>query len=246
MDCSPPGSSVHGILQARTLEWVAIPSSGGSTCIHISGASQVALMVKNPPANAGDVGSVPGWGRSLGEGRGHPLQYSCLENSMDRGAWRATVHRGLKKSDTTEALSTQHTHISPPSLASLPPHPNPTPLFHSSRGPSQPRDQTQVSRTTGRVLTIWAPPPRDPLPTPLGHHKALSWAPRATQQLPPALYFAHGGVYVPWPSGGALIHSTLHSQQAEPVTLSTGCPECWGPFRRWPWKARGLPWWLRR
>ena len=52
--------------------------------------SQVALVVKNPPANAGDVrdtGSVPGSGRSPGGGHGNPLQYSCLENSMDRGAW---------------------------------------------------------------------------------------------------------------------------------------------------------------
>ena len=62
-------------------------------------ASQVALVVKNPPANAGDVrhlGSIPGLGRSLGEGYGNPIQYSCLENSMDRGAWWATVH-GLKR-----------------------------------------------------------------------------------------------------------------------------------------------------
>ena len=52
-------------------------------------------MVKNLPANAGDVrdaGSIPGLGRSPGGGHGNPLQYSCLENSMDRGAWQATVH----------------------------------------------------------------------------------------------------------------------------------------------------------
>ena len=57
------------------------------------------LVVKNPPANAGDLrdaGSVPGLGRSPGEGRGNPLQYSCLENSMDRGAWWATVHSVVK------------------------------------------------------------------------------------------------------------------------------------------------------
>ena len=57
-------------------------------------------MVKNPPANAGDagdVGSVSGSGRSFGEG--NPLQYSCLEKSMDRGAWQATVH-GVTKSQT--------------------------------------------------------------------------------------------------------------------------------------------------
>ena len=49
-------------------------------------------MVKNLPANAGDAGSVPGWGRSPGEGNGNPLQYSCQENSMDRGVSWATVH----------------------------------------------------------------------------------------------------------------------------------------------------------
>ena len=49
-------------------------------------------MVENPPANAGDTGSIPGYGRSLGEGNSKLLQYSCLENPMDRGAWRATVH----------------------------------------------------------------------------------------------------------------------------------------------------------
>ena len=59
-------------------------------------------VVKNPPANAGgtrDIGSIPGSGRSPGGGHGNPLQYSCLENSMDRGAWRATVH-GVTKSQT--------------------------------------------------------------------------------------------------------------------------------------------------
>ena len=61
--------------------------------------SQVALVVKNPPANAGDIrdaGSIPGLGRSPGEENGNPLQYSCQVNPMDRGAWRATVHRAAK------------------------------------------------------------------------------------------------------------------------------------------------------
>ena len=49
-------------------------------------------MVKNLPANAEDLGSVPGLGRSPGGGNGNPLQYSCLENAMDRGAWQARVH----------------------------------------------------------------------------------------------------------------------------------------------------------
>ena len=50
------------------------------------------LVVKNLPANAGDAGLIPGSGRSPGEGIGNPLQYSCLENLMDRGAWQAIVH----------------------------------------------------------------------------------------------------------------------------------------------------------
>ena len=63
-------------------------------------------MVKNLPVNAGnarDMGSIPGLGRSPGVGNGNPLQYSCLENPMDRGAWWATVHS--KKLDTTEQLT---------------------------------------------------------------------------------------------------------------------------------------------
>ena len=62
-----------------------------------SRVSQVVLGVKNPPTSARDVGSVPGWGRSPGGGHGNPLQYSCLENPLDREAWWATVH-GVTKS----------------------------------------------------------------------------------------------------------------------------------------------------
>ena len=68
-------------------------------------ASQVVLVVKNPPANAGkdvrDADLVPESGSSPGEGNGNPLQYSCLDNLMDRRAWQATVHR-VTKSDMTE------------------------------------------------------------------------------------------------------------------------------------------------
>ena len=72
-------------------------------------------MVKNPPANAGgirDTGLMPGSGRSPGEGHGNPLQYSCLEKPMDRGAWQATVC-GVAGLDMTERLSMHactHTH----------------------------------------------------------------------------------------------------------------------------------------
>ena len=65
-------------------------------------------MVKNPPVNAGDLrdlGSIPGSGSSAREGNGNPVQYSCLENPMDRGAWRAAVHE-VTESDMTEQLST--------------------------------------------------------------------------------------------------------------------------------------------
>ena len=55
--------------------------------------------VKNPPANVGDTSSIPGLGRSLGEGNGNPLQCSCLENPMDRGACQASIH-GVAKSWT--------------------------------------------------------------------------------------------------------------------------------------------------
>ena len=56
-------------------------------------------MVKNPPPDAGDTDSIPGMGRSPGEGNGYTRQYSCLENPMDKGAWWATVH-GATKSQT--------------------------------------------------------------------------------------------------------------------------------------------------
>ena len=62
-------------------------------------------MVRNLPANAGDMrdmSSIPGWGRSHVRGHGNPVQYSCVENSMDRGAWQAMVHGGRKELNMTE------------------------------------------------------------------------------------------------------------------------------------------------
>ena len=72
------------------------------TVLLITRASQAALVVKNPPDNAGDirdVGLIPKLGRFPEEGNGNPLQYSCLENPMDRGGWQAIVH-GVAKSQT--------------------------------------------------------------------------------------------------------------------------------------------------
>ena len=91
-------AAVYGVAQRRTrLKRLSSSSSSSSSSFHR--ASQVALMVKNPPANAGDrrdAGSVSGLGRSLGERHGNPLQYSCLENPVDRGAWQAIVLRVAK------------------------------------------------------------------------------------------------------------------------------------------------------
>ena len=75
----------------EVIEWVGFP--GGS-------------VVKNPPANAGGVGSIPRLGRSPGEGNGKPLWCSCLENPMDRGTWWATVHRVAEESDTASTTTT--------------------------------------------------------------------------------------------------------------------------------------------
>ena len=73
------------------------------------GPEKVALVVKNPPINAGDLrdtDSFPESGRSPGVGHGNPLQYSCLENPMDRGAWWATAHRAAKSRTQLKQLST--------------------------------------------------------------------------------------------------------------------------------------------
>ena len=75
-------------------------------------------MVKNLPANAGDaedVGLIPGLQRSPGGRHGNPLQYSCLENPMDRGAWQATVLRVARELDTSSQLS-MHRNKEKPSL----------------------------------------------------------------------------------------------------------------------------------
>ena len=82
MDCSLPGSSIHGIFQARVLEWGAITFSDRLP-ISVFLGFPCGSAGKETPCNVGDLGSIPGLGRSPGEGKGYPLQYSSLENSMD-------------------------------------------------------------------------------------------------------------------------------------------------------------------
>ena len=84
----------------------------GACIVKIVMTVQMELVLKNTPVNAEavrDVCSLPGSGRSPGEGNGNPLLYSCLENLIDRGAWQATVHSVTKSRDMTEQLNT---HIS--------------------------------------------------------------------------------------------------------------------------------------
>ena len=84
-----------------------------SSIIQHLGASKVVLVVKNSFANAGDIrdlGSIPGWGRSLGGGPGSQLQYSYLESTVDKGAWQATVHGVTEKWTRLKWLS-MHAHI---------------------------------------------------------------------------------------------------------------------------------------
>ena len=96
--CVAPSASLSGCLSSRRGSFAWICS--------LSWASRVTLAVKKPLANVGDLkrhSLIPGSGRSRGGGNGNPLQYSCLENSMDRGAWWATADGVPKESDMTEA-----------------------------------------------------------------------------------------------------------------------------------------------
>ena len=104
IDCSLPGSFVHGISQAGILECIAISFSKIYhslniciyaciyVCIYVYMGFSGGSDAKESACNAGDLGSIPGLGRSPGEGNGTPLQYSCLENPMDRGDWWVAVH----------------------------------------------------------------------------------------------------------------------------------------------------------
>ena len=100
MDCSPPGFSVRGSLQARILEWVAISfSRGSSRSRDQTQVSLIAHTVKNPPTMQETPVRFLGQEDSPGGGNGNPLQYSCLETPIDRGAWWGMV-LGVTKSPT--------------------------------------------------------------------------------------------------------------------------------------------------
>ena len=123
----PPGDLPDPRIEPTSLKSPALAEKFFTTSIiwelleNTSFKKKAALVVKNPPASTGDgrdVGLIPGSGRSPGVGNGNPLQYSCLENSMDRGAWRATVHKSqrvvkinkfiLKKKKSWAQLSSHH------------------------------------------------------------------------------------------------------------------------------------------
>ena len=104
MDRGASWATVRGIAKSRT----RLSDLTKMTKIHIhihiririQGLSR-SLSSKESSCNAGDAGLIPGWGRSPGEGNGNPLQYSCLENPMDRGAWQALESIGSQGLDTT-------------------------------------------------------------------------------------------------------------------------------------------------
>ena len=104
--------SYQGRLLSNKKEWTVIHTATWvnlkTMMMRIQGtrASQVALVVRNLPAIAEDVGSIPGPGRSPGGGHDNPLQCSCLENPMDRGVWQATVHRVTRSQTWLKWLST--------------------------------------------------------------------------------------------------------------------------------------------
>ena len=154
------------------------------------------LVVKNPPASAGDIrGSTlnPGLGRSPGEGHGNPLQYSCLENPMDRGAWRAIVHGVTKSRTPLKWLSSIRKLFYIPHQRSLTPwwclnmflhleSSTPSPKLHSfqlchrlfiSNSPA-----AAAAKSLQSCLTLWDPidgsPPGSPIPGIL-QARTLEW-----------------------------------------------------------------------
>ena len=102
--CQRTGTKHH-----RQAHW-SRKDAGDRQCAII--ASQVTLVVENLPANARDMGSIPRLGRAPGKGNGNTLQYSCLENHMDRGSWWATIHELTKNQTSLSTCARTHTHTS--------------------------------------------------------------------------------------------------------------------------------------
>ena len=99
----------HSWMEKQIVVIIIEQSSAIERNTFLINTTQGALVIRNLPASAVDIrdtGSIPGSGRSLGEGNGNPLQHSCLENPMDRGAWRATVHGVAKSQMKLKRLST--------------------------------------------------------------------------------------------------------------------------------------------
>ena len=112
---------------------------------------------KNPPAKQETVGSIPGLGRCPREGNGYPLQYSCLENSMDRGAWLSTVH-GVAKSDMTVTHTHTHTHT----VGRAFPPPRPCPTWKQSRKQEAPDVLLEQLPTSPRDVCLLPEEERSP------------------------------------------------------------------------------------
>ena len=97
------GKATHSNILALRIPWTIANSQTRLSDFHFFGGFTSSSIGKESACNSGDLGSIHGLGRSSGEGNVNPLQYSCLENSMDRGAWWATIHGfGRKESDMTE------------------------------------------------------------------------------------------------------------------------------------------------
>ena len=149
----PFRSGVLELIRIRIIWMVCYNRFAGS---HLSVGFPGGTVVKNLPANAGgarDTRSIPGLGRSPGEGYGSPLHYSCLENPMDRGAWRAIQSMGLPRvghnwahpphTHTPATHTPHHTHTHPTTHTHTPPH---THTPHLSRG-SQSHDWSDEACT---------------------------------------------------------------------------------------------------
>ena len=135
----------------------------------------MAQMVKHLPEIAGDLGLIPGLGRSPGEGNGNPLQYSCLENPMDGGAWWATVHgvtksRARRSNFTLTFISYFNFLLEDNCCTRLC-------WFLPFINMNQP--QVHIG-----PLPLETPSHLPPHPSPLGCHRAVGWAPCVTEQIP--------------------------------------------------------------